>query len=310
MNQKQKTELRPGSGVRPGKLKAITAAAMLFLVASSPGQVVLTGTNYTQNFDGLGAGLPAGWSVRTNATASGLGTAAIFNSAPVSWSSTAGQFANYAAAVSDFGTNFLGSEATGVQSATANRCLAIRQVGAFGDPGAAFVVQIANTIGITNLMLNLQANLLDVEGRSTIWIVDYAVGNTPSSFTPLATFNDPGAFGATPLVSLSLNADADDQPENVWIRVVALTASTGSGSRDTLGIDNFSLMYSNVNATAPVPLGIQIVGNNAVLTWSNSAFKLQAGPATDGSFTNVPNAVSPHVVPIDQSHRFFRLISP
>src|SRR5688572_20253845 len=102
MNQKQKTELRPGSGVRPGKLKVITAGAILFLAASSPGQVVLTGTNYTQNFDGIGAGLPAGWSVRTNATASDLGTTATFNGAQVSWSTTTGQFANYAAAVGDF----------------------------------------------------------------------------------------------------------------------------------------------------------------------------------------------------------------
>jgi hypothetical protein len=310
MNQKQKTELRPGSGVRPGKLTTITAAAMIFLATSSLGQVVLTGTNYTQSFNDIGAGLPAGWSVRTNATTGGLGTAATFNGTPVSWGSTAGQFANYAAAVSDFGTNFLGSESAGVQSATANRCLAVRQVGAFGDPGAAFVVQIANTIGITNLLLSLQASLLDVEERSTIWTVDYAVGNPPSSFTPLATFNDPGAFGATPLAGLSLNADADDQSENVWIRIVALGASSGSNSRDTLGIDNFSLTYSNVNAAAAVPLGIQIVGNNAVLTWSNSDFKLQAGPAPAGVFTNVPNAVSPQAVPIDQSRRFFRLVNP
>lgn len=308
MNQKQKTELRPGSGVHPGKLKAITAAAMLLLAASSPGQVVLTGTNYTQNFDGIGAGLPVGWSVRTNVTASGLGTAAIFNSAQVSWSSTTGQFANQASTVSDQGTNFLGTESVPV-SAT-NRCPAIRQTGSFGDPGAAFVLQIANTIGITNLSLGLDLNLLRTNGYSTTWSVDYAVGNTPSSFTPLATFNDPGAFGATRLTSLSLNANANDQPENVWIRVVALTASTGSGFRDTLGIDNFSLTYSNVNASVPVPLGIQIVGNNAVLTWANSTFKLQAGPATAGAFTNIPNAVSPHAVPIDQSRRFFRLVNP
>src|SRR6478609_3233090 len=141
MNQKQKTELRPGSGVRPGKLTTITAAAMLFFATSSPGQVVLTGTNYTQNFDGIGAGLPVGWSVRTGASTSNLGTPAAFNVAQVSWSSTTGQFANYASTVSDQGTNFLDTESLPV-SAT-NRCPALRQTGIFGDPGAAFVLQIA-----------------------------------------------------------------------------------------------------------------------------------------------------------------------
>jgi hypothetical protein len=307
MNTNQKTELASGSGVRPGKLTTITAAAMLFLAASSPAQVVLTGTNYTQNFNDIGAGLPVGWSVRTNVTASGLGTAATFNSTPVSWSSTTGQFANHVSTVSDHGTNFLGTESLPV-SAT-NRCPAIRQTGSFGDPGAAFILQIADTLGIANLVLSLHLNMLGVQARSTTWSIEYAVGNTPSSFTSLATFNDPGVFGATPLASLSLNADANDQSENVWIRIVALGASSGSNSRDTFGIDNFSLTYSNVNASAPVPLGIQIVGNTAVLTWSNAAFKLQAGPVMTAAFTNVPNAVSPHAVPIDQSRRFFRLVN-
>lgn len=311
MNTNQKTELASGAGVRPGKLTTITAAAMLFLAASSPAQVVLTGTNYTQNFDGIGAGLPVGWSVRTGATASGLGTAAAFNSAQVSWSSTTGQFANHASTVSDYGTNFLGTELLPV-SAT-NRCPAIRQTGSLGDPGAAFVLQVADTIGITDLSLSLDLNLLRSNGYSTTWTVDYAVGNTPSVFTSLAAFSDPGGFGATRLANLSLNADANNQAQNVWIRVVALAAATGSGSRDTLGIDNISLMYSNVNASVPhtpVPLAIQIVGNNAVLTWANSAFKLQAAPSVAGTYTNIPNAVSPHAVPIDQSRRFFRLVNP
>src|SRR6478609_11083904 len=104
MNQKQKTELRPGSGVRPGKLTTITAAAMLFFAASSPGQVILTGTNYTQNFNDIGAGLPVGWSVRTNATASGLGTAATFTGATKTWGDSGGNFGN-SAATSGSGTN-------------------------------------------------------------------------------------------------------------------------------------------------------------------------------------------------------------
>ena len=49
--------------------------AVLTVTLPATGQVVLSGTNYTQTFDRLGVGLPAGWSVRTNATATSLGTA-------------------------------------------------------------------------------------------------------------------------------------------------------------------------------------------------------------------------------------------
>jgi hypothetical protein len=36
-----------------------------------------------------------------------------------------------------------------------------------------------------------------------------------------------------------LGTDADNQTNNVWIRVVALSAAIGGGSRETFGIDNF-----------------------------------------------------------------------
>lgn len=223
---------------------------LLFAMAGGRAQVVLTGTRYTQNFDGIGAGLPIGWTVRTGASGSSLGTGASFTGATKTWADTGGNFGN-CASVSGYGTNFTGGEVSATQNAGTNRCPAVRQGGSFGDPGAAFILQIANTSGITNLVLSLDLNMLSVQTRATTWTVDYAVGNTPGSFTPLATYADPGAFGVTPLVGLSLNADANNQPENVWIRVVALTASTGTGSRDTFGIDNISLTYSNVNASVP-----------------------------------------------------------
>jgi hypothetical protein len=250
MNQKQKTELRPGSGVRPGKLKSIIAATLLLLATSSPAQVVLTGTNYSQNFNGIGAGLPPGWTVRTNASATSLGTTVTFTGATKTWVDTGGNFGN-CASVSGYGTNFLGTESPAIQNAGTNRCPGIRQTAAFGNPGGAFVLQIADTIGISNIVLGLDLNMLSVQGYSTTWTIDYGVGNTPTSFTPLATYSDPGAFGATSLANLSLNADANDQAQNIWIRVVALSAATGSGSRDTFGIDNVSLAYSNVNASVP-----------------------------------------------------------
>src|SRR5262245_9511282 len=79
-------------------------ALLLVFCASIAGQFaataqmfVLTGTNYSENFDGIGSGLPPGWSVRTGASTTSLGTSATFSTAAAAWkSATAGTFANFA----------------------------------------------------------------------------------------------------------------------------------------------------------------------------------------------------------------------
>jgi hypothetical protein len=222
-------------------------------VASAAAQVTLTGTNYTQNFNSISNGLPPGWSVRTNATATGLGEPAPFPTAVKTWGDTTGEFGNCAAAVSNTGTNFNGTESTTIQGNCTNRSLAVRQTGAFGDPGAAFVFQIANTTGFSNLTFSVDLSLLHSNNYSTTWTIDYAVGDSPTSFTLLGTNSDPGSFSSTNR-TFTLGTDADNQSDNVWIRIVALRAATGSGSRDTFGIDNFSLSWTTNNPTVVTPV--------------------------------------------------------
>ncbi len=279
------------------------------LVVSAAAEVTLTGTNYTQNFNTISNGLPPGWSVRTNATATSLGTPAGFNTNAVSWGTQTGQFGNAAATISNSGTNFNGAESTTIQGKCTDRSLAIRQTAAFGDPGAAFVFQIANTTGFSNLVFSVDLNMLSVQTHSTVWTVDYAVGDSPASFTLLGTNADPGIFGTTNQ-TYSLGADANDQSQNVWIRITALSASTGtSGSRDTFGMDNFVLNYAAATASATaIPLLIQTDGTHAVLTWNDSTFTLQAAPTATGLFTNVSGAFSPFTNAIDSPARFYRLI--
>src|SRR5262245_55149434 len=73
--------------------------------------LTLTGTNYSENFDGVGSGLPAGWSVRTGASASALGTSASFSSVAAAWkTATAGVFANFASVTNNDGTMFVSTE--------------------------------------------------------------------------------------------------------------------------------------------------------------------------------------------------------
>ncbi|MEN9222426.1 MAG: hypothetical protein Q6M04_08305, partial [Thermostichus sp. BF3_bins_97] len=212
-------------------------------VSSAPSYLALSGTSYTQTFDGIGSGLPAGWTVRTGATATNLGTEQTFNTSATTWADTAGRFKNFAS-----GDGALGEAATAAEQSTAlDRALGIRQTGTFGDPGAAFVFEIDDTAGWENFSLSLKAQMLSVQPRSTPWTIDYRVGNS-GSFTPLGTYPDPGVFGSTSLATgAGLNAfgsDINNQCEPVYIRVAALSASTGSGSRDSFGIDDVELSYS------------------------------------------------------------------
>jgi len=223
--------------------------------------LVLTGTSYVQDFNGIGSGLPADWSVNTGASASSLGTAgATYNATPTSWVDTGGAFKNVA-------SSGLGSGASVAdQTAAADRALAIRQTGAFGDPGAAFVLEVANTAGLNNFSLSIDLQMLSVQTRSTIWSVQYGLGASPTSFTTLGTYSDPGTFGSTTFAANSTALSGiNNQFQEVWFRVVALNSTTGSGSRDTFGIDNFGLSYSAVpepttfiaGALLALPFGVQ-----------------------------------------------------
>ncbi|HSY76665.1 MAG TPA: hypothetical protein VK890_07410, partial [Bacteroidia bacterium] len=58
------------------KIYLLLSFAAFALTANA--QLALTGTTYSQNFDGIGAGLPAGWACYSAATSTSLGTAYSF----------------------------------------------------------------------------------------------------------------------------------------------------------------------------------------------------------------------------------------
>ncbi len=244
---------------RPAFPKWIVAAsACLFLNTRIVAQVVLSGTSYLEDFDSLGSGLPLGWTVRTGANGSSLGTAATFSTAAVSWGNNTGAFKNLASSTGLTSTTIAAS-----QEASADRALGIRQTGSFGDPGAAFTLQIQDTIGLQGFALSFSAEMLSVQDRSTTWTIQYATGSSPTSFSTLTTYSDPGAFGAT-TVTANLPAGVNGLADNLWIRIVALAASTGPNSRDSFGIDDFSLTFSPVPVPEPetyaLVAGVGLVG--------------------------------------------------
>ena len=84
--------------------------------------------------------------------------------------------------------------------------------------------------------------MLNVQTRSTIWTLAFGIGATPTSFTSLGTYIDPGVFGSTTTTFTA--SDFGTNLNNLaiaWFRISALTASTGSGNRDSFAIDNFAI---------------------------------------------------------------------
>ena len=240
------------------------SVALALAALGAHAQATLGTSPYTENFDNLASGLPAGFSVYTAATATSLGTAptaaqlVLTPGAATAWTSTSGGFKNYASA-----TGLPNSTPTADQTTAPNRALGVRQTGSFGDGanvGPAFVFELANTTGKTDFALRFQLQSLDstirtasATGRTTVWRVDYGLGATPTAFTQVGSMNSVGSTGpffSNTTITASFGGALDNLAGPVWIRIVSLTGTTGGGSRPSSAIDDFSLSW-NANANAP-----------------------------------------------------------
>ena len=108
--------------------------------------------------------------------------------------------------------------------------------------------------------------------RTTTWKVQYAIGVTPSTFTDLTTnltvLTTGGLTFTDTTVSVNFGSLLNNLSSPVWIRIVTLTASTGSGNRPTTAIDDVNLTWTNgIISTSPnVTTGIitSITSNSAI----------------------------------------------
>lgn len=227
------------------KVALLLASVAMAQIAAA--QVTLTGTSYTQDFDNIGSGLPVGWEVYTGATSTAVGTAATLTTAVSAWNGSTAGFKNYASY-----DGLTSSSATTAQDASTDRVLGARQTAAVGDPGAAFVLKIANTTGMSSFNMSFKLQSLDVAiTRAATWVVDYGFGTTPSSFSAAAatgTLTTGNSTFASNTINVNFANLLDNQAGPVWIRVVVLTATTGSGSRPTTGLDDVSLNWTNGGA--------------------------------------------------------------
>lgn len=236
-------------------MKLIFSLALSLLIFYSFGQeITLSSSPYTQTFDGIGTGLPNGWTIRTGATATALGTEQTFTTSAASWGSTGGGFKNVAS--SDGLTS--GTSVTN-QAAATDRSLGIRQTGSFGDSDAAFVVKFQNAADAKNLVLSFKLQSLNLNSpRETTWLVDYGVGENPATFIPIDTSPSTLLTGNTTFsnqnVTVTLPSILDGTFEPFYLRIVTLTAATGAGSRTTSGIDDFTLAFEQLIGTDPIVL--------------------------------------------------------
>lgn len=158
--------------------------------------------------------------------------------------------------------------------------------------------------------------LVDVDGSEAYLLQAYAINGSASnqvSFVGWPTNDYSGTTGIIPDASWpvwnpaagTLSGTSGNLDEELFVLTPAqninrLVISKQSGANWSSCITFVSLQ---------TPLTIQQSGTNVVLTWTNSAFGLQAAPVVTGTYTNMPGATSPYTNAINGSQQFFRTIA-
>jgi hypothetical protein len=139
--------------------------------------------------------------------------------------------------------------------------------------------------------------------------------STNSTYTIVTRYN---IDTATTMLWVDPAAETDpgvtaNDPQNA-VNISSLVFRQDSGLGATILVDDVKVGLSFASVTSsnsvslnPIPLTLQRLGNNVVLSWSNPGFSLQAAPAPGVGFTNIPAASSPYTNPITGSAKFFRL---
>ncbi len=246
-------------------------------------QINLSGASYSQDFNQLASGLPQGWSIRTGANAHSLGndvsgdfvatpTPTVIGANGTYWKNTTAKFKNFASFKSSLIGNYV------QQASEPDRALGVRQSSTLGDPGAAFVLCIANTQAFQNFQLSFDLQSLDDTNgeRQTVWSVDYGIGDNPSTFSTISTGHTTGANQVfSNRINTTLPASVNNQNQKVWIRIVTLSASTNPSNasnptRTSSAIDNFSLSYQLM--PTPITLssftGEVLINETTQLKWT------------------------------------------
>ncbi len=279
--------------------KVVLLSLLVASSLASNAQYNLSGSSpYSQDFNSIGSGLPSGWSVYSGSSATSIGSLETFST-----STSYGRYNDTTCGTSDVvGGGFknypsanmaaAGTSCT-AQSTISDRAMGVRQVSPTNashpnlDSGAAFVFNIANTSGITNLGVAFKLQSLDTSSpRVTTWKLQYKIGTsgtwTDQSVT--GTMTTGGHVFSNNSITASFGSALDNKSSNIWFRIVTLDFSSGTGNRPSTAIDDFSLTWSgraavnNVTANATLPFSVAGTPSS-----SNVAFSFDAEDAGDFS---------------------------
>ena len=168
-----------------------------------------------------------------------------------------------------------------------------------------------------NMYLQLNAGVYTFAVRSDDGF-ELTAGPTPASTNMTLGIFDGGRGNNTPttfdfivqtngLYPMRLIYDQGQFGGNIEFYSINRTNGTSTLINDATSGNSVRAWLISSGAT-PIPLTVQRVGGNVVLSWTNSIFSLQAAPAVTGTYTNVTGAASPYTNPISGSAGFFRLI--
>jgi hypothetical protein len=282
--------------------KLLLSCAFLGAFISAEAQLYPSGTGpYTQDFNTLTstAGLPVGWKVYSGSSASSIGTAGNYSNAVIdgvyndtTCGNITGGFKNYPSA-----TAVTAGTSCTAQQAISDRALGVRQVSPQNstnpnlDSGAAFVLNLANTAGMSSLTYAFDLQSLDTSSpRVTTWKLQYRIGTT-GNFNDVATspstLTTGGHVFSNTNVTATFPAALDNQGSPVYIRIVTLDFSSGTGNRPSTAIDNVSLGWTGTAKTGINDLAANTTLPLSVVSATTSAIALNFDAADAGNYTVV-----------------------
>ncbi len=201
---------------------------------------------YTETFDTLGAGLPAGWGVWTDSTATGNGTAFAWSTATVA--------NNAAATATSFFRNLPGSSQawTSTLSAGSDRALGWR-AGTAASRDGSISFTWADTAGWSFSALSFELFTPNSAGTAATFNLEYQIGAagsfsllTGASYTTRPTPTAPALLEVTTVhLTAAELRPLNDQTGPVTLR---LTTPATVTTLNTVALDNFCY-----TATASIP---------------------------------------------------------
>ncbi len=243
--------------------KCVFAAVIFSFVSSfvssssATAGITLSGSEYFQNFNGIGSGLPTGVSLSqvANSTAAPWGISRNLRGSGttfshVGWTDTASDFRNSA------------SPTASDSSVNPDRLIAVRQGTSSGITTPSFAFSFDNTIEKSDFKLDLDFWVLQKNNRNTTWTIRWATHSSITTFTTISTFT-PTAAGKIELRNLAFGDAFSNSTEAKYIQIVATgLSSSGTDTRDVFGLDNFRLKFTP--QAVPEPSSVFLVGLLAI----------------------------------------------